>query len=152
MGDTVPAVPDPGPARTGLPTAAGATLALGVVCTVVAGLDSGATGAVSAAGGAALVALFFWTGLLPVLLTRGQEGRAALGLLVLLVNYTLRLVVALVGLQALERAGLIDPRVLGITVILATLVWTSAQVVALLGGGRARTTPAAAKEQPGPSV
>jgi uncharacterized membrane protein len=108
------------------------TLVAGSVCAAVAGLRTGEEGLVSALLGTALVCLFFWTGLLPILLTRGQEGRAALGLAVLLVNYTLRLALALLALRAAEHASLVDTRVLGVTVIVATLVWTSTQV-ALLG-------------------
>lgn len=110
------------------------TLAVGGVCAVVAGVQAGERGVVSALVGTAAVALFFWSGVLPLLLTRGQEDRAALGLAVLLVNYTLRLAVALLLLRGAESADLVDGRVLGITIILATVTWTATQVALLTRG------------------
>lgn len=115
----------------GLLTPPVTTLLVGLVCAAVSGTRTGGQGAVSALLGTLVVASFFWTGLLPILLTRGQEHRAALGLAVLLVNYTLRLALALLALRAAEGASLIDTRVLGLSIIVATLTWTSTQVARL---------------------
>lgn len=107
------------------------TLVVGAVCALVVAPSGGTRGAVSALLGTAVVVLFFWSGLVPLLLTRGQEDRAALGLAVLLVNYTLRLALALLLLRAADTAGAVDPDVLGITIIVTTLVWTGSHVALL---------------------
>lgn len=117
---------------TGLRLSPVTTLAVGLACAVVAGLRAGWPGVVSALLATTVVALFFWSGVVPILLSRGQEDRAAMGLAVLLVNYTLRLALALLFLRAAARADLVDPRVLGVTIIFTTLTWTGTQV-ALLG-------------------
>lgn len=121
---------------TGLRAAPVTTLLVGVVCALVAGARAGEQGVVSALLGTVVVAVFFWSGLLPILLSRGQEDKAALGLAVLLVNYTLRLAVALLLLRGAAQADLVDERVLGVTIILATVTWTGTQV-ALLSRGQA---------------
>jgi hypothetical protein len=120
-----------------LRTAGAAVVAVGLVCGAVAWPGAGERGLVSALLGTVVVLLFFWSGLLPLAITGGQEGRAALGLGVLLLNYTVRLALALLALRGAERAELIDPRVLGLTIIVTTLTWAGAQV-ALLGRGTAR--------------
>ncbi len=108
------------------------TLVAGLVCALVAASSGGGgRGAVSALLGTGVVVLFFWSGLVPLLLVRGQEDRAALGLGVLLVNYTLRLALALLLLRAADSAGAVDTEVLGITIIITTLVWTGAHVALL---------------------
>ncbi|MCW2776727.1 MAG: hypothetical protein JWN17_452 [Frankiales bacterium] len=117
---------------TGVQVAPLTTLATGAVCAVVGGVRLGERGVVSAALGAGVVLLFFWSGLVPILLSRGQEDRAAMGLAVLLVNYTLRLALALLLLRGADHAGLVHPRTLGLTVIATTIAWTTTQV-ALLG-------------------
>ena len=104
----------------------------GGACAVVAGVQLGATGAVSAVLAALVVVVFFWSGLLPFLLAGPDAARGGLAMLVLLTNYALRLVLALVLLQAASRAGLVDPQALGVSLVVCALVWTAAQV-SLLG-------------------
>lgn len=107
------------------------TLLAGAVCAVVAGAQLGIRGVVSAVIGTAVVVLFFWSGVLPILLSRGQEDKAALGLAVLLVNYTLRLALALIMLRLADRAGQVDGGAIGLTIIVCTVVWTATQVALL---------------------
>ena len=114
---------------TGARAAPLTTLVAGLSCAALAGLQLGERGAVSALLGTAVVALFFWSGVVPILLSRGQEDKAALGLAVLLVNYTLRLALALLLLRATDGADLVHPRTLGLTIIVTTAVWTLTQVV-----------------------
>lgn len=108
------------------------TLAAGLACAVVAGTADGRRGWVSALLGTAVVALFFASGALPLLLVRGQEERAALGLGILLLNYSTRLALTVLLLRAAARASLVDVRALGLTVIACTLAWSAAQVALLL--------------------
>lgn len=107
------------------------TLLAGAVCTAVAGAQLGSRGVVSALLGTGVVVLFFWSGVLPILLSRGQEEKAALGLAVLLVNYTLRLALAVVLLRVADGAGQVHARTLGLTIIVCTVVWTGTQVALL---------------------
>ncbi len=107
------------------------TLLAGAVCAVVAGVQLGDRGVVSALIGTAVVVLFFWSGVLPILLSRGQEDKAALGLAVLLVNYTLRLALALLMLRIADSEDLVDGTAIGLSIIVCTVVWTGTQVALL---------------------
>jgi ATP synthase protein I len=111
------------------------TLVVGLLCAVVGLLRGGQQGLVSALVGTAVVALFFASGALPLLVVRGQEDRAALGLGVLLVNYSTRLALTVLLLRAAARASLVDVRALGLTVIACTLAWSAAQVALLIRPG-----------------
>ena len=108
-----------------------ATLAAGAVLALVAALADGGSAALSALLGAALVAAFFWTGRAPLAVLQ-PGGPAGLALVVLLVNYALRLLVVVVVLRLAARAELLDSRWVALSVIACTLVWTSAQVAGVL--------------------
>lgn len=112
-----------------------ATGVAGLACAVVAGAQLGGTGVVSALLAAVVVAVFFWSGLLPFLLAGPDAARGGLAMLVLLTNYALRLVLALVLLQAASRAGAVDAQALGVSLVVCALVWTAAQVSLLRGAG-----------------
>ena len=111
---------------------------------LLAGALSAAVGVLLARDGAPLgaavatvvVLLFFWTGALPVLLVGGETSRAALGLLVLLMTYALRLLAVLLVLAVAEASGAVDARWLAGTLIALALVWTATSV-ALVGRSRA---------------
>jgi ATP synthase protein I len=124
--------------------APGAGAAAGLVVAAVAASDVGLRGAGSAALGTALVLLFLGSGLLPLLLIRGQESSDAVGfgVGVLLLNYTLRLAVALVVLQVASRSESVEPAWTAYAVIATALVWTTAQAVAVLGPGTRDPDPA----------
>ena len=108
------------------------TLVAGVACAAVAGVALGWLGVRSALLATALVASFFWSGLVPLLLARLSERAAALSMIVLLTNYALRLVLALVVLAAATRSGWVDGGAAGLTLIACSLSWVGTQV-ALLG-------------------
>ncbi len=104
------------------------TLFAGVVLAVVGSQTVGSRGPVSAALGTLLVLLFFWTGTLPLQVVRREQDRAAFGLVVLLMNYVLRLLLAVLVLALAERADAVDNRWTGLSVIACTLVWVGTQV------------------------
>jgi len=107
-----------------------ATLAAGTVCAVVAGAQLGSRGVLSAVLATAVVACFFWSGLVPLLVAQGQQGKA-FGLVVLLLNYVLRLVLVLVVLRVAAGVGAVDAGAVGLSVVVCALVWSSAQAVLL---------------------
>ena len=103
----------------------------------LAGALLGRDGAVLGAALATVVALaFFWTGALPVLLVGAETSRAALGFVILLMTYALRLVAVLLVLALAQASGDVDTRWLAVTLIALALVWTGTQV-ALVGRSRA---------------
>jgi hypothetical protein len=105
------------------------TLAAGAVCAVVGGVQLGGKGVVSAVLAVLVVTAFFWSGLVPLLLARGQA--AGFSLVVLLLNYALRLVLVLALLRVAARLGAVDARTVGVSVVVCALAWTGAQGVAL---------------------
>lgn len=113
---------------------AAATVA-GLGVAAVATADAGARGAVSALLGTALVVGFLASGLVPFLLVRGLEVSAALGLGLLLLNYSLRLGVAVLVLLAVLDADSLEPRWTGLAVIAGALAWAGGQAAAVLGPG-----------------
>lgn len=108
-----------------------ATLVAGAVCAAVAAVQLGGRGVLSALLATAVVAGFFWSGLLPLLLAGDREERAGAALVVLLVNYALRLVLVLLVLGAAARAGAVDDAAVGLTVVVCALVWTGTQAALL---------------------
>ncbi|HWH29784.1 MAG TPA: hypothetical protein VNU26_12590 [Mycobacteriales bacterium] len=93
----------------------------------------GGRGALSALLGAVLVLVFFAAGLVPLLLVRGQEqGRAGLGAGVLLLNYTLRLALAVLVLRAAGRSDAVEPRWTTYAVIASALAWAAGSAGAVL--------------------
>ena len=108
-----------------------ATLLAGVLCAGVAGAQLGLRGVLSAALATAVVAVFFWSGTAPLALASLPAASVGLGLLVLLVNYALRLLLALVVLALAVRSGDVDRAATGLTLIACALVWTTAQAVRL---------------------
>ncbi len=119
--------------RRRVPAAPAATLSVGLACAGAAGVQVGSRGAVSALLATAVVIGFLWSGALPLLVLRGSAGGS--GLLLLLLNYALRLVLALAVLRVSVRAGWVLPPVLGLTVVACALTWTTAQVVLLSRSG-----------------
>ena len=115
-----------------------ATLAAGAAGTLLAGLLTGRAGALGAACGAAVVVGFLWSGLVPVLITRGTPTRAGLGLSVLLLTYTLRLALVLLALRLAMRTEALDRRALGLSIIACSLVWTAVHVRAVLASADTR--------------
>lgn len=111
---------------------AAATVA-GLVVAALATAD-GTSGVLSALLGTALVVGFLATGVVPLFLVRGQESSAALGAGVLLLNYTLRLAVAVAVLRVAGRSEVVEPRWTAYAVIAGALAWAAGQAAAVLGG------------------
>ena len=120
-----------------------ATAAAGLVVAAFAVPEDGGRGVLSALLGAALVIGFLGTGALPVLLVRGQEANTGLGMGLLLLNYSMRLVVALAVLQVASRSDAVEPRWTAYAVVACALVWAAATAVAVLGSSRDGGAPAA---------
>lgn len=111
------------------PRAAPVACLLGGVVSALVGVAVGRDGAVlGALVATAIVLVFFWTGALPVLMVGGQTSRAAIGLLILLMTYALRLVAVLLVLALAEASQAVDASWAGVTLIVLTLVWTGTQV------------------------
>jgi hypothetical protein len=108
----------------------GATAAVGGLVAVAGGIAAGASGAVSALLGLLVVLGFFVTGIVPLLLVRGEdESSKGLATGILLLTYTLRLAVAVAVLRVGAAADALDRRWLGLSVIACALAWTTGQVV-----------------------
>lgn len=110
-------------------------LAAGAVVAVVAGVGTGVTGVVGAVASALVVVAFFASSAVPLRLTALLGDAAAMGLLLLVLNYAFRLVAATLVLLVLVRAGAADRGSVGIAVIVCSLVRVNAQVLVL---GRSR--------------
>jgi hypothetical protein len=115
--------------------APGAALVAGLATAGAAAADSGPRASLSALLGTALVVGFLGSGVVPLLLVRGQQSSAALGAGVLLLNYTLRLAVAVVVLRVASRSDAVDLRWTGLAVIASALAWAVGQAVAVLRTG-----------------
>jgi ATP synthase protein I len=110
--------------------APGLTLLVGAVCALVAGLLVGGRGVLAAAVGAVVVLGFFGSGIVPLLVVRGEdEGSKGLATGILLLTYTLRLALAVAVLRVGSTTDLVDRRWLGLSVIACALAWTTAQVI-----------------------
>lgn len=107
-----------------------ATALLAVVAALVAGLTSGAPAVRGVVVGACLVAALFALG--SVVVQAVATLSPSLSLLVALLTYVLQLLILVVALTALERSGLLGPRLdrswTGGTIIAATLLWSAALV------------------------
>jgi hypothetical protein len=127
---------------------AASTLA-GLSVTAVAAAEAGTRGAGSGLLGTALVVGFLASGLIPLLLVRGQEASAALGAGVLLLNYTLRLAVAVLVLRVASRSDAVEPTWTAYAVIAAALAWAAGQTAAVLvpDGGSPDATPRSAGDE-----
>jgi ATP synthase protein I len=104
------------------------TAVVGAACAVAAGLSAGRPGVYGALVATAVVVGFFWFGLLPLLVVRGEQAGPAFGLGVLLLTYTFRLAAALLVLRLLTRSGTVDRHWLGLTVIACALAWSGTHV------------------------
>lgn len=106
------------------------TVLVGLVAVGIAALASGSPAAAGAAIGAVMVAVFFAIGAVVL----GFVGMVAPGasLLVALLTYTLKIVLLGAVFVALEQGGAldgpVDPRWLGGTVIVCTMVWLVSQI------------------------
>lgn len=115
----------------GVRLAALASLAVGALAVVLALVVADAAAVRGAALGAAMVLVFFGFGSLTVNLVAGVMPAAAL--MVALLTYTLEVIALALVFVALQNSGALendlDRTWLGLTVIAATLTWTTAQIV-----------------------
>lgn len=115
---------------TGRWLAPGLTLLVGVVCAVLAGLLVGGRGVLAAVVGTVVVLAFFGSGIVPLLVVRGEdESSKGLATGILLLTYTLRLAVAVAVLRVGSKTEVVDRRSLGLSVIACALAWTTGQVI-----------------------
>jgi ATP synthase protein I len=116
--------------------AAAATVVAGLACAVAGFVAEGGSGALSALLGAVVVLGFFGSGIVPLLVVRGDdESSKGLATGILLLTYTLRLAVAVAVLRLGSAADSLDQRWLGLSVIACALAWTGGQVVRTLRDG-----------------
>jgi hypothetical protein len=110
----------------------------------------GADALAGAAVGLALVALFLLAGRLPFLV-HAQLG-AGVAFLVLGVNYVFRVVLLAVALVALRDQTWLDPRVVGVVVIVGALGWNAVALRRHLLAGNAPAADAPAADAEAPTV
>jgi len=119
-------VHQPGPARTLLGAAVGATLLVGLLSAAVAAMTVGRDGSLGAVVGLGLVLGFLLVGQLPV--AQVAAGRRALGVGLLLFLYSSRVLLLLIALRAFSVDGRVDREALGLTVVACALAWTAGTV------------------------
>jgi hypothetical protein len=78
--------------------------------------------------GAVLVVAFLSSGLIPVLLIRNEQVTPAMGLGLLLLTYSLRMLLAVAALIFLSRTDALDRQWIGATVVVTALTWISVHV------------------------
>lgn len=116
--------------RSVLGPAALATVAVGLLLSVVAALVTGSEGAYGALAGTALATVVFAFG--GVVVDAVSRSWPAMSLLVALLTYTLQVVLMAAAFAALDGSGLLGPTLdrqwLGGAVITGVLVWLGVQV------------------------
>jgi ATP synthase protein I len=101
-------------------------LAVGVLCTGVAGVASGGRGVLSAAAATALVLGFLWFGQLPIALAARGYNRLATAQLI--IGCIIRVAVGVLALQLLFTSSAFDRRVFGVSIMVCALAWTAGAV------------------------
>jgi hypothetical protein len=114
------------------------TLLVGLCCAVIGWVVADLPGAVAGVLGALLVAGFFATARVPVLLADQAGLRAGSGVVLLLLTFVLRWMLVLALLVLAVVSDLVHARTLGLTVIACGLAWSLLQLAVVLG--RARRT------------
>lgn len=130
----VPTSPGPRPVLVSpeVRTAVAAALLVGLVAVLTGALVAGSPAALGAAIGAGMVVVFFGFGALTVNAVASVSPNASL--LVALLTYTLEVVAVGVVFVALRSSGVlgstVDARWVAGTLIVTTLVWLVAQIIA----------------------
>jgi hypothetical protein len=109
-----------------------ATLAAGLLCSVVGWVAAGPEGLVSGLLATLLVVAFLWSGLVPLYVTRALESRVGVGLGVLLLTYTLRIALIVLVLRLAARSESLDGRWLGVTLIACALTLPAVHVAVVM--------------------
>ncbi|MFC6082211.1 hypothetical protein [Sphaerisporangium aureirubrum] len=113
-----------------LKSAAIPTIVVGLVVVVAAALLAGGAGALGAAIGVALVAVFFTIGLAAV--TWAGRVSPQMMMLAAVLGYLVKVILLMVLLSAFREATAFSPRALGWSVVLCTITWTIGEVRAFL--------------------
>lgn len=123
----------PGATRDGVTTLPRrGTLAVGLVCTLVAWAVTGVEGLLAASIGALLVVAFFATGRVPVFLAEQVAMEARFGVVLLVTTYVLRLVLVFAVLVLAADSDRVHVSTLGVTLIVCTVTWSALQLAAVL--------------------
>ena len=109
-----------------------ATFVAGLLCSALAWVAAGPEGLVSGLLATLLVVAFFWSGLVPLYVTRALEAKVGVGLGVLLLTYTLRIALIVLVLRLAVRSESLDGRWLGVTLIACALTWTAVHVAVVV--------------------
>lgn len=117
-------------------TARWATLGAGAVCALIALLDAGAGGLTAAAVATLVVVGFFWSGMIPLFAVRGRDKSMAVGLGVLLLTYTTRLVLVLAVLVLGRQWEFLSASWASVTIIACAVVWIAVHLTATIRGRR----------------
>jgi hypothetical protein len=108
------------------------TSVVGLICSAVAWVAAGPKGLVSGLLATLLVVAFFWSGLVPIYVTRALDAKVGIGLGVLLLTYTLRIALIVLVLRLAARSESLDGRWLGVTLIACALTWTAVHVAVVV--------------------
>ena len=106
------------------------TVAVGVVVIAVAALTGAGKGALGAALGVLLVAVFFTAGLMAV--TWAGRVSPQMMMLAAVLGYLVKVVLLMVLLSAFSDTTAFSPRAFGWSVIICTLTWTIGEMRAFL--------------------
>ena len=108
------------------------TLAVGLVCALVAWAVNGADGLLAASIGALLVVAFFASGRVPVFLAGQVALEARAGVALLITTYLLRLMLVFAALALAADSDRVHGPTLGVTLIVCTLAWSVLQLAVVL--------------------
>ena len=110
-----------------LRTAGLATLAVGIVCTVLAGIFRGKDGLIGAAVATALVLIFFAVGNL--VLNWALRAHPQIALSIALLTYVVKIGVLFLLIIAFADTTLFNTKVFALVVVVCTVTWTMSEVV-----------------------
>ncbi len=112
------------------------TLAVGGASALVAWAGAGLGGLLAGSIATLLVVAFFASGSVPVVLARQAGLRAGAGVVLVLLTYVMRLILALAVLVVAASSDRVDPAALGVTLIVCALTWSALQLLAVVGANR----------------
>lgn len=106
------------------------TIAVGLVVVVAAAFLAGGPGALGAAIGVALVAVFFTLGLMAV--TWAGRVSPQMMMVAAVLGYLVKVIFLVLLLSSFKDATAFSPRALGWSVLLCTIAWTAGEIRAFL--------------------
>ncbi|GAA3116322.1 hypothetical protein GCM10010466_04240 [Planomonospora alba] len=102
------------------------TVAAGAVVIAAAAVLAGVPGALGAAIGLALVAVFFTVGLVAV--SYASRVSPAVMMVTAVTTYAVKVLVIMAMLKAFETATAFEPRAFGWSAVICTVVWTAGEM------------------------